>query len=89
MTQDHEPEGGTGRSDLPHAGEPDFFKTHSIRLSGPALGRPVQGEEAAEQRRVETQKCERSLRISLLPAICHNLPLSRCSLPIANQTVIA
>lgn len=32
-----------------------FCKTHGIRLSGPALGRPVQGEEAAEQRRVARQ----------------------------------
>ncbi len=32
-----------------------FCKAHGIRLSGPALGRPVQGEEAAEQRRVAKQ----------------------------------
>jgi hypothetical protein len=32
-----------------------FCKTHGIRLSGPALGRPAQGEEAAEQRRVARQ----------------------------------
>ncbi|QQE73440.1 IS5 family transposase [Brevibacillus composti] len=32
-----------------------FCKAHGIRLSGPALGRPVQGEEATEQRRVARQ----------------------------------
>lgn len=29
-----------------------FCKTHGIRLSGPALGRPAKGEEAAEQKRL-------------------------------------
>lgn len=29
-----------------------FCKTHGIRLSGPALGRPAKGAEAAEQRRL-------------------------------------
>lgn len=32
-----------------------FCKTHGIRLSGSALGRPVQGEEARERRRVARQ----------------------------------
>lgn len=32
-----------------------FCKAHGIRLSGPALGRPAQGEEVAKQRRVARQ----------------------------------
>ncbi len=32
-----------------------FCKTHGIRLSGPALGRPSKGEEAAEHRRLAKQ----------------------------------
>lgn len=32
-----------------------FCKAHGIRLSGPALGRPAQGEEAADGRRMARQ----------------------------------